>query len=100
MPMAARIGDIVSHASGVQVLVTGAPAVLIGGLPAARVGDATTPCATPMCPCPAPALVTGGSASVIIAGMPAARVGDASLHGPCGQGKIVGPGCATVLIGG
>ena len=61
--------------------------VLIGGLPAAVMGD--------ICVCTGPPdSIVQGSASVLIGGKPAARVGDSTAHG----GKIV-LGCPTVLIG-
>jgi uncharacterized Zn-binding protein involved in type VI secretion len=62
--------------------------VLIGGLPAAVMGD------TALCVGP-PAVIVSGSATVLINGHPAARVGDATAHG----GTIT-TGLATVLIGG
>jgi uncharacterized Zn-binding protein involved in type VI secretion len=62
--------------------------VLIGGLPAAVVGD--------MCVCVGPPdSIIKGSATVLIMGKPAARMGDSTAHG----GTIV-LGCPTVLIGG
>ncbi len=86
---AARISDlIVSTATlGVPtpIIPPGAPTVLIGGLPAARMGDG----------CGADVIVKG-SATVQIGGLPAARMGD--LTG--GGGAIMPPGCPTVLIGG
>ena len=75
------------HVGG-PVLGPGAPTVLIGGLPAAVVGDNVT-CVGP------PATVVKGSATVLIAGKPAARMGDTTAHG----GMIV-LGMPTVLIGG
>ncbi|WP_299675680.1 PAAR domain-containing protein [uncultured Dokdonia sp.] len=66
----------------------GAITVLIGGLPAARVGDVAT-CVGP------PDTIVSGSSSVMIAGVPAARMGDATAHG----GVII-TGDSTVLIGG
>ena len=104
MPAAARITDMhtcpmvtagvphdanapIPHVGG-PVLGPGAPTVLIGGLPAARVSDSA------MCVGPA-AIIIAGSATVLIAGLPAARVGDATSHG----GSIV-TGLATVMIGG
>jgi uncharacterized Zn-binding protein involved in type VI secretion len=60
--------------------------VLIGGLPAARVGDMCT-CAGP------PDSIVAGSTKVMIAGKPAARVGDKTAHG----GVIVA-GLPTVMI--
>ena len=52
----------------------GPPNVLIGGMPAARVGD--------MCTCVGPpACIAMGSTKVMIGGMPAARIGDSTAHG-------------------
>jgi len=86
---AARVTDpIVSTATmGVPtpILPPGAPTVLIGGLPAARVGDS----------CGVDAIVLG-SLTVIIGGMPAARVGDITVGG----GTVMPPGAPTVVIGG
>ena len=65
-----------------------APTVLIGGMPAARLGDLAV-CAGP------PDTILMGSTTVIICGQPAARIGDPTVHG----GVIVS-GCFTVLIGG
>jgi uncharacterized Zn-binding protein involved in type VI secretion len=72
----------------VGVLPPGAPTVLIGGLPAARMTD--------MCVCVGPPdVIVKGSATVLISSLPAARMGDMTAHG----GTIVA-GCPTVLIGG
>jgi uncharacterized Zn-binding protein involved in type VI secretion len=60
--------------------------VLIGGMPAARVGDMAT-CAGP------PDAIVMGSTKVMIGGMPAARMGDSCAHG----GTIV-LGFPTVMI--
>jgi uncharacterized Zn-binding protein involved in type VI secretion len=96
MPPAARITDMhvcpmvtgtVPHVGG-PILPAGEPTVLIGGLPAARVGDMAV-CVGP------PDTISSGSGSVLIGGMPAARMGDSTAHG----GFIV-IGCATVMIGG
>ena len=95
MPAAARIGDmhtcpmvtgVVPHVGG-PILPAGAPTVLIGGMPAARVGDMAV-CVGP------PDTIVAGSATVLIGGMPAARMGDSTAHG----GVIV-LGLPTVLIG-
>ena len=93
---AARIGDmhtcpmvtgVVPHVGG-PVLPPGEPTVLIGFMPAARVGD--------MCVCVGPPdTIAKGSATVLIGNKPAARLGDNTAHG----GVIV-LGCPTVLIGG
>jgi uncharacterized Zn-binding protein involved in type VI secretion len=61
--------------------------VLIGGMPAARVGDMAT-CVGP------PDVIIQGSFTVLIGGQPAARMGDMTAHG----GVIV-LGDFTVLIG-
>jgi uncharacterized Zn-binding protein involved in type VI secretion len=77
----------VPHVGG-PVLPPGAPTVLIGGLPAARVGDALT-CTGP------PDTIAMGSGTVMIGGRPAARMGDSTAHG----GTLV-VGLPTVIIGG
>lgn len=86
---AARITDlIVSTATlGIPtpILPPGAPNVLIGGLPAARMGDS----------CGVDAIIKG-SATVMIGGLPAARIADSTAGG----GVILPPGALTVLIGG
>jgi len=65
----------------------GCPTVLIGGVPAATVGD--------MCICVGPPdIIAMGSSGVFIGGKPAARMGDNTAHG----GVIVS-GCPNVLIG-
>jgi len=61
------------HVGG-PILPPGAITVLIGGLPAARVGDMAT-CVGP------PDTIVKGSVKVMIGGMPAARMGDQTAHG-------------------
>ena len=78
----------VPHVGG-PIIGPGAPTVLIGGLPAARVGDMAT------CVGPRPTRSSQGSATVLIGGVPAARMGDATAHG----GTIT-LGMPTVIIGG
>jgi uncharacterized Zn-binding protein involved in type VI secretion len=78
---------LVPHVGG-PVTGPGAPTVLIGGLPAACMGDMAT-CVGP------PDTIIKGSATVMIGGKPAARMMDSCAHG----GMIV-LGCFTVLIGG
>ena len=75
----------VPHVGG-PVLPPGCPTVLIGGMPAARVGDMMV-CTGP------PDTIVVGSATVLIGGMPAARMGDSTAHG----GVII-MGCPTVII--
>ncbi len=92
---AARMGDPTAHGG---TIVVGLPTVLIGGMPAARLGD--------MHVCP---MVTGvvphvggpislGSATVLIGGQPAARMGDLAVC--TGPPDSIMSGCPTVLIGG
>jgi len=99
MPQAARITDMhvcpmqtpglppIPHVGG-PIVGPCVPTVLIGGLPAAVVGDNAT-CVGP------PDSIVSGSATVMIAGRPAARMGDTTAHG----GSIVA-GSPTVIIGG
>ena len=95
MPPAARLTDmhvcpmvtgVVPHVGG-PITAPGRPTVLIGGLPAARMGDMAT------CVGPPDVIVPGGS-TVLIGNLPAARLGDLTAHG----GVIV-LGCPTVLVG-
>lgn len=65
----------------------GCPTVLIGFMPAARVGDVAT-CVGP------PDSIAMGSFTVFIGGMPAARLGDLTAHG----GTIT-VGLPTVMLG-
>ena len=95
---AARVGDMqvcpmvtpgvppIPHVGG-PVLPPGGLTVLIGGMPAARVGD--------MCLCVGPPdVVAMGAFTVLIGGMPAAQMGSMTAHG----GTIV-LGCPTVMVG-
>ena len=94
---AARLGDPTAHGG---VIVVGAPTVLIGGAPAARVSD------NHVCPMlnpgsPGPPHVGGpinlGSPTVLICGQMAARIGDMAV---CqGPPDSIAAGCPTVLIG-
>jgi len=85
MHVCPMVTGIVPHVGGPIML--GAPTVLIGSLPAARVTDMAV-CVGP------PDLIALGSFTVLITGMPAARMGDLTAHG----GTIV-LGLPTVLIG-
>ena len=95
MPPASRLTDmhtcpmvtgVVPHVGG-PVTAPGAPTVLIGSLPAARVSD--------MCVCVGPPdTIAMGSGTVITSGMPQARIGDMTAHG----GVII-LGCPTVIVG-
>lgn len=81
-------GAPIPHVGG-PIIGPGVPTVLIGGVPAAVLGDAC------VCTAPAPDSIVKGSATVLIGGKPAARMGDSTAHG----GSIV-VGIPTVLIGG
>jgi uncharacterized Zn-binding protein involved in type VI secretion len=94
MPPAARLGDmhvcpmvtvLVPHVGG--PISMGCPTVLIGGMPAARVGDLAI-CVGP------PDVIAMGSFTVMIGFMPAARMGDLTVHG----GTVV-VGFPQVMIG-
>ena len=96
MKPAARVGDmhvcpmvtgVVPHVGG-PILPPGGIPVLIGGMPAARLGDMAT-CVGP------PDTIALGSMTVMIGGKPAARMGDMCAHG----GTVV-MGYPMVLIGG
>jgi uncharacterized Zn-binding protein involved in type VI secretion len=99
MPPAARLSDMhvcpmvtpslppTAHVGG-PVIGPGVTTVLIGGLPAAVLGDNAVCVGLPD-------NIVRGSATVRIGGRPAARMGDSTAHG----GSIV-MGCPTVLIGG
>ena len=99
MPPAVRITDMhmcpmvtpgtppIPHVGG-PVTGPGCPTVLIGGMPAAVMGD--------QCVCTGPPdVIAKGSATVLIGGKPAARMGDLTAHG----GQLMGC-CPTVMIGG
>jgi uncharacterized Zn-binding protein involved in type VI secretion len=99
MPPAARVTDFhacpmvtpgvppIPHVGG-PITGPGMPNVLIGGMPAACLGD--------LCVCVGPPdSIIKGSATVQIGGRPAARMGDSTAHG----GTIT-LGMPTVVIGG
>jgi len=73
----------------------GVPNVLIGGLPAAVMGDMHACTMPPVAGPHPPSPIVKGSATVLIGGRPAARMGDMS---GCGAPIIMG--FPTVLIGG
>ena len=98
MPAAVRVTDFhqcpmqtpgvppIPHVGG-PVIGPGAPTVLIGGMPAAVMGDSCT-CVGP------PDTIIAGSSTVLISGKPAVRMGDQTAHG----GSLVS-GCTNVIIG-
>jgi uncharacterized Zn-binding protein involved in type VI secretion len=127
MPPAARLGDNVlqdgphchapihppapsptpvPHPPMPLAIIKGEPTVLIGNMPAARMTDQTAPCMLAGCVPGGPGMIMKASATVLIGNMPAARVGDMTMHSSCvapipsPTGKILPPGCPTVMIGG
>ena len=98
MPPAARLTDMhlcpmltpgvppIPHVGG--PILMGAPTVLTGMMPQARLSD---PC---LCVGP-PDIIAKGSVTVLVCGLPAARMGD-----NCGHGGVIVMGFPTVLIGG
>lgn len=93
---AARVGDSTSHGSPLGAS-PGCPTVLIGGMPAWRVGDMHT---CPLSDGPKPHVggsVAMGSTTVMIGGQPAARVGDAIVE--AGAPNPIANGANNVLIG-
>jgi uncharacterized Zn-binding protein involved in type VI secretion len=87
MPPASRITD--NHACPVHAttpVVLGELTVLIGYMPAARVGDPLA--------CVPPDVIAMGEPTVLIGNRMAARIGDPTAHG----GKLI-QGCPTVIIG-
>lgn len=92
---AARLNDmhvcpmvtvLVPHVGG-PIVGPGCPTVLIGGMPAACVGDIVT-CAGP------PDAIVMGSFTVLFGGRPAAQLGSLTAHG----GTVV-MGYPMVLVG-
>ena len=96
----------VPHPALPLTIITGAFTVLISNKPAAQLSSTTTPCTLPSCVPAGPGVVVMGSTSVMVGGLPAARVNDLTAHASCVApipgpvGKITGPGCPTVMIGG
>ncbi|MFN8345203.1 MAG: PAAR domain-containing protein [Spirosomataceae bacterium] len=95
MSFAARVTDMhvcpladpKPHVGG-PIIGPGVANVLIGGLPAAVVGDQAV-CVGP------PDSIIKGSSNVLIGNKPAARMGDTTAHG-----GTIPAGCPTVMIGG
>lgn len=86
MHVCPMVTGVVPHVGG-PIMPPCAVTVLIGGLPAARVGDMAT-CVGP------PDVIALGSVTVLTMKMPQARILDTTTHG----GKIV-LGFPTVLVG-
>jgi uncharacterized Zn-binding protein involved in type VI secretion len=93
MPPAARVGDPTGH-PGV-IAGPGVPTVLIGGMPAAVMGDNHVCTMPPLAGPHPPSPIALGSLTVQIGGRGAARMGDIS-----GCGATIVMGLPTVMIGG
>ncbi|MCA9263915.1 MAG: PAAR domain-containing protein [Planctomycetales bacterium] len=87
-------------------IIKGENSVMIGGAAAARAGDTTQPCMLSGCAPGGPGTIAMASKTVMIGMMPAARINDMTAHSACvapipmPAGKILPPGCKSVLIGG
>ena len=103
---AALVPTPVPHPALPLAIIGGLPTVMIGNMPAARMTDMTILCSLPSCVPGGPGMISKGSSTVLIGGLPAARVNDLTLHTVCVApipspvGKILPPGCPTVMIGG
>ena len=95
-----------AHPALSLAIIKGEATVLIGNMAAARLTDTTAPCVLPGCVPGGPGMIALGSATVLIGNMPAARINDMTAHTACvapipgPTGKVLPPGCPTVLIGG
>lgn len=90
---AARVGDMTNH--GGTIIGPGCPTVMIGGMPAAVMGDNHV-CVIPPSSGHIPVSpFLKGSTTVMIGGKPAIRTTDSCI---CGAMSAVG--CLTVMIGG
>ncbi len=92
MPAAVRVGDQSTH--GGTIMGPGAPTVMIGGKPAAVVGDMHICSLPPNAHQPTASAFPSGSATVTIGGVPALRTTDTCI---CGAMAAVGE--PTVTIG-
>ncbi|MET0716245.1 MAG: PAAR domain-containing protein [Mycetocola sp.] len=92
MPPAARVTDTTGHPG--SVTGPGVSTVLIGGMPAAVLGDMHA-CAFPPPASHPPTPFTKGSGTVLIGGRPSLRLGDVAA---CGAPIVVG--LPTVIVGG
>lgn len=73
MHVCPMVTGVVPHVGG-PILPPGCPTVLIGGLPAARIGD--------MCTCVGPPdVIVTGAFTVLIGGRPAAHITNMTAHG-------------------
>ncbi|WP_339754609.1 PAAR domain-containing protein [Algoriphagus aquimarinus] len=92
MPAAARLTDTTTH--GGTIIGPGEATVLIGGMPAAVIGDNHVCSLPPNAHQPTVSPFIAGSGTVFVGGKPALRVGDSCV---CGASAAVGE--PTVIIG-
>ena len=92
MPAAVRVTDTTNH--GGTVIGPGVATVLIGGMPAAVLGDNHVCSLPPNSHQPTASPFIEGSTRVMIGGKAAVRVGDSCV---CGAAAVVGE--PTVIIG-
>ncbi|RDE24682.1 PaaR repeat-containing protein [Motiliproteus coralliicola] len=92
MAGAARLGDTTNH--GGTLIGPGNATVLIGGMPAAVLGDTHICSLPPNVHQPTVSPFILGSSTVLIGNVPAIRAGDSCL---CGASVIIGD--PTVIIG-
>jgi uncharacterized Zn-binding protein involved in type VI secretion len=98
MPAAARVGDMTSHGTPLAPGI-GSTNVIIGGMPAWRVGADSHVC--PLVDGLKPhvgGVVAKGSSTVLINGFPAARQDDQVVE--AGPPNAIAAGCPNVQIGG
>ncbi len=91
MPPAARVGDVSTH--GGTITGPGVSTVLIGGMPAAVVGDLHVCALPPVGHQPTASPFPAGSTTVLIGGRPALRTTDT-----CICGAMAAVGAPTVII--
>jgi uncharacterized Zn-binding protein involved in type VI secretion len=96
MPPAARVGDFTAH--GGVIVGPGAPNVLIGGLPAALVGDMHACPLIDAAPHVGGPILPPGALTVLISGRPAAAMG--GLCTCTGPPDTIVLGAMNVLVGG
>ena len=92
MPAAARVTDTTTH--GGTVIGPGVATVLLGGMPAATLGDNHVCVLPPNSHQPTASPFIQGSSTVLIGGKPALRAGDTCI---CGAAVAVGE--PTIIIG-
>lgn len=98
-PPQARVTDLHTGPCGLgspmPILPPCCPTVLVGKMPAARLGDMCLGLIAPPAANFPPHPIAKGSATVLIGKMPAARIGDM-----CSLGAAIVKGEPTVLVGG